>query len=219
SQNQIDSADQAVQKLAPYREAGCVPELFPMMPGLLDCLQVRVDLAKGDLIRARKILQGIRDRYEGAIPWGVELHMRLLDSVIVLDEKGPSVAQKVLQAAVTEAAREHFISPFVELRGELQEIMEKSFGLLADGPFKDALGTLFGLQAAVSGAEALPEPISEREQGVLELIAKGLSNQEIADKLHISLHTVKTHARRINAKLEVKSRTQAIVRARELGLL
>jgi LuxR family maltose regulon positive regulatory protein len=54
---------------------------------------------------------------------------------------------------------------------------------------------------------------------VLELIAQGHSNQAIADQLHISLHTVKTHARRINAKLEVKSRTQAIVRARELGLL
>ena len=67
--------------------------------------------------------------------------------------------------------------------------------------------------------ETLAEPISDREQGVLELIAQNLSNQEIADKLHISLHTVKTHARRINAKLDVKSRTQAIVRARELGIL
>ena len=76
-----------------------------------------------------------------------------------------------------------------------------------------------GIEGAVVVADALAEPISDREQGVLELIARGLSNQEIADKLHISLHTVKTHARRINAKLEVKSRTQAIVRARELGLL
>ncbi len=219
SQNQIDSAEQAVQKLAPYREAGCVPELFPMMPGLLDCLQVRVDMAKGDLIRARKILEGVRDRYEGVIPRGVELHMRLLESVILLDEKGTTAAQKALQAAVAEAAREHFISPFVELRSELQEVMEKTFGLLPDGPFKSALSGLFELQDATLGAESLPEPISEREQGVLELIAKGLSNQEIADKLHISLHTVKTHARRINAKLEVKSRTQAIVKARELGLL
>ncbi|WP_273204797.1 helix-turn-helix transcriptional regulator [Marinobacter subterrani] len=217
--NEVDSASQAVSKLAPYREAGCVPELFPMMPGLLDCLQVRVDLARGDLIRARETLQGIRERYEGAIPWGVELHMRLLEAVIVQDEKGPVVAQKILVAVVTEAAREHFISPFSELRGELQGLMGKGFGQLPEGPFKAALGELFELKPAVGGAEALAEPISDREQGVLELIAKGLSNQEIADKLHISLHTVKTHARRINAKLEVKSRTQAIVRARELGLL
>ncbi len=219
AQNQIDSAEQAVSKLAPYREAGCVPELFPMMPGLLDCLQVRIDLARNDLIRARKTLQGIRERYEGTIPWGVELHMRLLEAVIVQDEKGPVVAQKILTAVVIEAAREHFISPFSELRGELQDLMEKGFGQLPEGPFKEALGNLFELKPEASGIEVLAEPISEREQSVLELIAKGLSNQEIADKLHISLHTVKTHARRINAKLEVKSRTQAIVRARELGLL
>lgn len=219
AQNQIESAGQAVSKLAPYREAGCVPELFPMMPGLLDCLQVRIDLARGDLIRARETLQGIRERYEGTIPWGVELHMRLLEAVIVQDEKGPVVAQKILSSVVAEAAREHFISPFSELRGELQDLMEKGFGQLPDSPFKEAVGALFQLKPDAVGAETLAEPISEREQGVLELIAKGLSNQEIADKLHISLHTVKTHARRINAKLDVKSRTQAIVRARELGLL
>lgn len=95
----------------------------------------------------------------------------------------------------------------------------KDFQGLEPCPFTSALGELFGIEGIAVVADTLAEPISEREQGVLELIAKGLSNQEIADKLHISLHTVKTHARRINAKLEVKSRTQAIVRARELGLL
>ena len=97
--------------------------------------------------------------------------------------------------------------------------MTKGFGQLPESAFKEALGEVFELREVAGTLDTLAEPISEREQGVLELIAKGLSNQEIADKLHISLHTVKTHARRINAKLEVKSRTQAIVRARELGLL
>jgi LuxR family maltose regulon positive regulatory protein len=57
--------------------------------------------------------------------------------------------------------------------------------------------------------------LSIREQEVLVLIAEGYSNQGIADQLFISLHTVKTHARKINAKLGAKSRTQAIVKARE----
>jgi LuxR family maltose regulon positive regulatory protein len=57
--------------------------------------------------------------------------------------------------------------------------------------------------------------LSIREQEVLVLIAEGYSNQGIADHLFISLHTVKTHARKINAKLGAKSRTQAIVKARE----
>ncbi|WP_416332560.1 response regulator transcription factor [Marinobacter sp. NP-4(2019)] len=101
----------------------------------------------------------------------------------------------------------------------MSELMEKAYPHLPEGDFTRSVGQLFGLSVAKVNAAPLAEPISEREQGVLELIAKGLSNQEIADQLHISLHTVKTHARRINAKLEVKSRTQAIVRARELGLL
>tara|TARA_B100001971_G_scaffold146617_1_gene135666 strand:- start:113 stop:550 length:438 start_codon:yes stop_codon:yes gene_type:complete len=145
--------------------------------------------------------------------------MRLLEAVIVLDEKGPVVALKILSTVVNEAAAEYFISPFRELRNELQELMTKGFGQLPESAFKEALGEVFELREVAGTLDTLAEPISEREQGVLELIAKGLSNQEIADKLHISLHTVKTHARRINAKLEVKSRTQAIVRARELGLL
>jgi LuxR family maltose regulon positive regulatory protein len=61
--------------------------------------------------------------------------------------------------------------------------------------------------------------LSERELEVLRKIDQGLSNQEIADQLFISLHTVKTHARKINVKLGAKSRTQALHRAKELLLI
>ncbi|WP_192559808.1 helix-turn-helix transcriptional regulator [Pseudomonas allokribbensis] len=60
--------------------------------------------------------------------------------------------------------------------------------------------------------------LSFRETQVLRLIASGSSNQQIADKLFISLHTVKTHVRRIHAKLGVERRTHAVARARVLGL-
>lgn len=62
-------------------------------------------------------------------------------------------------------------------------------------------------------------PLSRRECSVLGMIAEGLANQEIAERLHISLHTVKSHAQRINNKLGVSRRTQAIVRAKALGLV
>lgn len=61
--------------------------------------------------------------------------------------------------------------------------------------------------------------ISKREYEVLELIAQGLSNQEIAEKLFVSLNTVKTHSSNLFMKLEVRRRTEAIRRAKELRLL
>lgn len=67
--------------------------------------------------------------------------------------------------------------------------------------------------------EVIKLGISSREYEVLELMATGYSNQEIADKLYISLNTVKTHSSNIYIKLDVKRRTQAVQRAKELSLI
>ena len=61
--------------------------------------------------------------------------------------------------------------------------------------------------------------LSKREVEVLELLAQGFSNQEIADKLFVSLNTAKTHISNIYTKLNVKRRTQAIQKARDLALI
>lgn len=61
--------------------------------------------------------------------------------------------------------------------------------------------------------------ISERELEVLELLATGRSNKEIANQLNVSPNTVKTHVARLFEKLEVRRRTEAILRARELGMI
>ena len=61
--------------------------------------------------------------------------------------------------------------------------------------------------------------ISKREHEVLQLMANGLSNQEIADKLFVSLNTVKTHSSNLFLKLEVSRRTQAVQRGKELRLI
>jgi LuxR family maltose regulon positive regulatory protein len=65
----------------------------------------------------------------------------------------------------------------------------------------------------------LPEPLSQREQEVLGLVAEGLTNQQIASRLVISIRTVKKHVENIHGKLGVQNRTQAVARGRELGLL
>ena len=86
-------------------------------------------------------------------------------------------------------------------------------------------------QKTVGGVAAPPAPhlpkpdlmeqhnITPREYEVLVLMAEGLSNQEIADRLFVSLHTVKTHASNLLSKLDAQRRTQAIQRAKALGIL
>ena len=63
------------------------------------------------------------------------------------------------------------------------------------------------------------EALTEREQEILALIADGLTNREIGDRLYISPGTVKAHSSSIYGKLGVHSRTQAVARARELDIL
>ena len=65
----------------------------------------------------------------------------------------------------------------------------------------------------------LPEPLSAREREILQLIAQGLSNAQISARLFLATSTIKGHNQRIFDKLQVQSRTEAVARARELGLL
>lgn len=67
--------------------------------------------------------------------------------------------------------------------------------------------------------QPLIEPLTERELEVLGYLAQGLSDQAIADQLYVSLAAVKWHDRNIYSKLNVNNRTQAVAKARELGML
>jgi DNA-binding NarL/FixJ family response regulator len=73
--------------------------------------------------------------------------------------------------------------------------------------------------AAQSATQSLAEPISEREIEVLRLLAAGASNQEIADQLIVALNTVKRHVSNIMGKLGAENRAQAVIKARQLGLV
>lgn len=86
---------------------------------------------------------------------------------------------------------------------------------LADRRLAERLRTAIA-QAATS---ALIDPLSARELEVLRLVAEGLSNRDIAARLHLALSSIKGHNLRIFAKLQANSRTEAIARARALGLL
>ncbi|MBX2915903.1 MAG: DNA-binding response regulator [Cyclobacteriaceae bacterium] len=76
-----------------------------------------------------------------------------------------------------------------------------------------------GPEFVLNEAELQRLGISKREHEVLELMAQGLTNQQIADKLFVSLNTIKTHTSNLFLKLEVSRRTQAVQRGKELRLI
>jgi LuxR family maltose regulon positive regulatory protein len=124
--------------------------------------------------------------------------------------------------AVDMAEHENCIMPFIEYSSGMGALYAHLPQSLKEKPFVQAILIHIDLSVFEGPNQAFAQVrniISQREMTVLKLIAQGLSNQEIAENLFISLHTVKTHARRINAKLQVKSRTQAIIKARELGVI
>lgn len=119
----------------------------------------------------------------------------------------------------------------IEYRFVLHDLtLEAAIGILA--LFFTSLGAWAGIRLAKRTTIVVPDPnfrvnqqelhrlgISKREHEVLELMARGLSNQEIADSLFISLSTVKTHSSNLFQKLGVERRTQALQKARESGIL
>ena len=73
--------------------------------------------------------------------------------------------------------------------------------------------------ASATSAESLPEPLSTREVEILQVLAQGRTNKEIAEYLHLAEGTVKNYVTSILQKIGVRDRTQAVLRARELGIL
>ncbi len=94
---------------------------------------------------------------------------------------------------------------------------EYAFRLLAS--FSTAQKSAVPFPPSAFSPQPLIEPLSDRELEVLRLIVEGYSNQEIANRLVVALSTVKTHINNLYGKLGVQSRTQAVARARALGLL
>jgi LuxR family maltose regulon positive regulatory protein len=132
-----------------------------------------------------------------------------------------------LERALTLAEPEGFVRSFVDEGRPMARLLYEALsrgiapnyvqGLLAAFPVDEAEHTVPSKCQAQESE--LIEPLSERELEVLQLMAEGLTNPEIASRLFVSLNTVKAHARNIYGKLGVHNRTQAVTKARALGVL
>ena len=126
-----------------------------------------------------------------------------------------------LERALRLAEPEGYVRLFADLGLPLARLLQDA---RARSVMPDYVGRLLAacgadLTAAASGRGALPEPLSPREREVLSLIAAGLTNREIAERLVVSPETIKKHTGSIYGKLGVGNRTEAATRARELDLL
>jgi LuxR family maltose regulon positive regulatory protein len=138
-----------------------------------------------------------------------------------------SKAMTNLEKALTLAEPGGFIRTFVDEGPAMARLLYEALSRGIAAEYVRRLLAAFPIdepeQTDVSSTQApesnLIEPLSERELEVLQLIAEGLTNLEIASRLFLSLNTVKAHTRNIYGKLGVNNRTQAVVRARALGIL
>ncbi|MCL4262921.1 MAG: response regulator transcription factor [Anaerolineae bacterium] len=124
-------------------------------------------------------------------------------------------ARQAIIQALTLAQGEGYIRVFVENGAAIAPLLAQVTDL-----FPDYVPQLLSLLPAGGGpAGLLLDPLTERELEILSLIARGCSNYQIADRLVISVGTVKGHVNHILSKLDAQNRTQAVARARELELL
>jgi LuxR family maltose regulon positive regulatory protein len=131
-------------------------------------------------------------------------------------------AQAALADALALGEPEGFVRSFLDEGDRILPLIRQA----AQTPGKSQPYAIALLQAAgeaIAKPEHAPRPepgvLSPRERDVMRLVANGLSNRDVGDALFISEETVKTHMRRIFEKLEVSSRTQAINRSQQLGLI
>jgi len=108
------------------------------------------------------------------------------------------------------------------LESDVNRVIQKATAKNPDHRYPDALAFAADFREAVGmnrSSTSVIELLTQREHEILQLIIDGLSNKEIAQRLTITLGTVKWYANQIYSKLGVRSRVQAIVRARELNLI
>jgi LuxR family maltose regulon positive regulatory protein len=130
-------------------------------------------------------------------------------------------ALSALSRALSLAEPEGYVRTFIDEGEPMARLLRLALSRGIAPDYVARLLAALGEEAELTSPamESLVEPLTERELEVLRLIVAGLSNPEIAEELFIAVSTVKSHVNHIYGKLGVESRTQALVKAQDLGLL
>lgn len=220
--------DNAAAKVLTLLRQGDVASAANYLAGTLELpvIQARVHLAQGDTSAALAALEPWREEAEER-GWADERLKAMVLQALARHARGEKdEALRLLGDALALAEPGGFIRIFVDEGMPMAQLVSEAAtrGIMSD--YSGKLLAVFEAEAQkredkpyLPPAQPLIEPLSQRELEVLQLIAKGLSNREISERLFLALDTVKGHNRRIFGKLEIHRRTEAVARARELGLL
>lgn len=207
------------------------PLVSPLARERQQVAHVRLLLAEAEPDHALKLLTPLVKRATATQRWYHVLEMWLLQTQAYQMLQQQQDAQAVLAQAVHLAAPEGYIRSFVDEGPSLAALLsqlKKQKPQEKDLPYLETLLQAFHQQPPVQAQrekepalslQPLLDPLSTREQDVLHLLARGASNQDIAEALVIAPGTVKHHITHILSKLEATNRTQAVARARDLGFL
>jgi LuxR family maltose regulon positive regulatory protein len=184
----------------------------------------RLQIAQGHPAEADELMSRLSSEAERQGQLGLRIACLCIRAVAKAAQGLRGEALRILEQALSLAEPEAFIRVFVEEGPPMARLVYEIAEKRADRQFTGRLLAAFA--SLPQPARLLPgkddeiiEPLSQRELEVLRLIADGLSNQEIAARLYLSVRTIKFHTGNIYGKLGVKSRTEAVARARILGLL
>jgi LuxR family maltose regulon positive regulatory protein len=189
----------------------------------------RIWLAQGKTSQAAALLERVRTGAEEAGRGGRLLEAQMLQALADQAAGREKQAVEKITRVLARAEPEGYVRLFVDEGAPLAKLLYKAAGQLSAplGNYAERLLAVFfqeagerqAVQTRTAQDAGLIKPLSEREQEVLRLVAAGKTNQEIAAELYIAIGTVKRHAINIFTKLDVKNRTEAVAKARELGLL
>jgi LuxR family maltose regulon positive regulatory protein len=190
-----------------------------------DCTLARVMLADNQPGEALALLDGMVSSAEGGGRRGTLIEILALRAWARQALGEESAALDDLERSLAMAEPERYVRTFVDMGDAMAALLRQAATRGFSPAYASHLLVAFGVEGvrgltpAPSQTQPLVEPLSDRELEVLQLLAEGLSNPEIGQRLFISLPTVKSHTRNIYGKLDVHSRKQAVAQARILGIL
>lgn len=228
---QQDSVDEAIAIAATARFDSDLPEDWIPIGNDIESREfgeIRLAIAVSDPAEASARIEFELRRQRGRTLRQVKLH--LMAALVAARTRDEAACQRHLRLALTQARPGGYVRAFIDEGPEVVGLLQHELHAINEGvrrPATDQDRQFLELVLSAAGAVATPKSnlaaalplLTDREREMLALLANGISNKGIANRLFVSENTVKFHLKNIYAKLSVTSRVQAVSASRQMGIV